>query len=544
MPPGKVTATYAGGNDVFEGLGPLAWAGYSGNWFIQGGDAGKYDNSDIHAIRILVTEPTTDPRYTAQGTRRWWNMANERLRILGEFPVRKFDQGESGRVSAGRQPLDPDGNPDTSFLVKLPADVPWTLQTLDKHGMVLNMAQTWHQLRPGEVRTNCGGCHAHSQKPTRFEDTRAARPDYPIFDLTRQTPLLTSRKHDESGKKWDVNDETGLRYEKGVKNVEYFRDIKPILDRSCVACHTQKWTQPAGNLVLDDDQPTKADLAFGPLASGPAGTVPGTYARLAMDPRSKFGHKSPINVGAMTSHWAPPQASRYVRYFQSRRSLLMWKVHGRRLDGWRNEDFAYEATPGDRNSLVYQGKPVANTPAVYRLLNLAYTGSAMPPPEAVAGTYEGPDGKKIKVAPLGDEDRRTLARWIDLGCPIDLDYDAGKPTVRGHGWFADDNRPTVTLTYPHAGVNPSLTRLLIGMHDYDSGLDMASLTVTTDFPIDDVPAGKNLAAKFEAKTADVWKLPLRTPITQLPRGKLIVAVQDRQGNRTRIERTFSVRAPD
>ena len=53
----------------------------------------------------------------------------------------------------------------------------------------------------------------------------------------------------------------------------------------------------------------------------------------------------------------------------------------------------------------------------------------MPPPEAVAGTYAGPNGKKIKVAPLSDEDRLTLVRWIDLGCPIDLDYN-----------LAEDNR--------------------------------------------------------------------------------------------------------
>ena len=51
----------------------------------------------------------------------------------------------------------------------------------------------------------------------------------------------------------------------------------------------------------------------------------------------------------------------------------------------------------------------------------------MPPPEAVAGTYEGPDGKKIKVAPLTDEDRRTIFRWIDLGCPVDLDFDPKEP---------------------------------------------------------------------------------------------------------------------
>src|SRR5262249_50699471 len=98
----------------------------------------KYDNADIHAIRILVTEPTTDPRFSGRTSRRWWNAANERLRILGEFPVRKFDRGA--------QPTDPDGNPDTSFLAKLPADIAWTFQTLDTYGMVLNMSETWHQL--------------------------------------------------------------------------------------------------------------------------------------------------------------------------------------------------------------------------------------------------------------------------------------------------------------------------------------------------------------------------------------------------------------
>ena len=45
----------------------------------------------------------------------------------------------------------------------------------------------------------------------------------------------------------------------------------------------------------------------------------------------------------------------------------------------------------------------------------------MPPPDAVKGTYKGPGGKLIKVAPLSDEDRLTIVRWIDLGCPIDVD---------------------------------------------------------------------------------------------------------------------------
>src|SRR5205085_1188853 len=155
------------------------------NWNGQGSDAGLYDNSDIHAIRILAMEPATE---VVAG--RFYNRARERLRILGEIPVRKFYPGTGLALpkTPDGQPLDPDGNPDTSFLVKIPADTPFTFQTLDKNGMVLNMAQTWHQLRPGEVRNNCGGCHAHSQKPTDFKLTAAARPEYAVFDLTTQTP--------------------------------------------------------------------------------------------------------------------------------------------------------------------------------------------------------------------------------------------------------------------------------------------------------------------------------------------------------------------
>src|SRR3712207_9164126 len=124
---------------------------------------------------------------------------------------------------SSEQPRGPDGNPDTSFLAKIPADVGFTFQTLDKRGMVLNMAQTWHQVRPGEVRTNCDGCHAHSQEPTPFEKTLASDPDYKLFVLTSQTPLLTEAAKDESGRKFDAGGETGLRYEPSVKSVEFHR---------------------------------------------------------------------------------------------------------------------------------------------------------------------------------------------------------------------------------------------------------------------------------------------------------------------------------
>ena len=303
--------------------------------------------------------------------------------------------------------------------------------------MVLNMAQTWHQLRPGEIRHDCGGCHAHSQQPTPFEKTFAARSDYKVFDLTERTPLLTGKKQDQSGTQWDVKGQTGLRFEKTVKNVEYYRDVKPILDRSCAACHTQKWKKPAGNLVLDDDKLVRLP---------DVDDVPGTYYRLAMDYAGRFGHKP------LTGAWRGVNASRYIRAFQSRRSLLVWKIFGARTDGWTNDDFPTETEPGNAKTLCMQGQPIADTLGNRNRADLDFTGSAMPPPEAVAGTYIGPDGNQIKVAPLSDEDRLTIVRWIDLGCPIDLDFSPANPQASGFGWMLDDHRPTLTPDISPAAV--------------------------------------------------------------------------------------------
>ncbi len=384
----SVTASYTGKNDPWKGLDAFTSHGNGMplNWHNQGAEAGLYTNNQIHAVRILAMEPTTD-RKGAQSGRHFWNHAHERLRVLGEIPLRKFD--------GDKEPTDPDGNPDTSFLSKIPADTAFTFQTLDKRGMVLNMAQTWHQLRPGEIRTNCGGCHAHSQEPTPFEKTAAAKPDYKVWDLVNSTPLLTDKARDESKKKWDAENEAGLRTVKnGPINVEYHRDVKPILARSCVACHTAKdGKEPTGNLNLDaDDEQVQTEQA---------GKMPGTYYRLAMDERAKFGHK-PIEYDS----WGYPNASRYVRMFQSRRSLLTWKVFGERLDGFSNDDFPSEAKPGDR-TLMHHGQKIDLEKNRSRW-GLDYASSPMPPPEAV---------KAGKVKPLSDEDRRTLVRLDRSGLP-------------------------------------------------------------------------------------------------------------------------------
>jgi len=219
--------------------------------------------------------------------------------------------------------------------------------------------------------------------------------------------------------------------------------------------------------------------------------------------------------------------------FQSRRSLLVWKVFGRRLDGWDNDDFPTEATPGDPRTLRLKGEPVANTPANRNRADLDYTGSVMPPPEAV---------KAGKVAALTGEDRLTLVRWIDLGCPIDLDYDSANPTRTGYGWMLDEQRPTVALAIPGPGANTELSRILVGVADYGSGLDMKSLSVTADFAIDGASAGTNLAAKLRPAGQGVLEYRFAQPIASLPHGVVTIRVADNQGNVTRVERTIRVGA--
>ncbi len=502
--PGEVTAWFAGARDPngYEGLDPFNTSenGASLNWFNQGSEAGRYGNEEIHAVRILAMEPTTNRHrgnYPREG-RLFFSHAMERLRILGEIPLRKPDKD-------GREPLDPDGNPDTSFMARIPADTAFTFQLIDRDGMNLTMAQTWHQLRPGEVRNNCGGCHAHSQKPTDFSHTAAARPDYKVWDLVNATPLLAEKELREK--------------QSGVENVEYHRDIRPILERSCTACHTKAKDEPAGNLVLDADDEE--------VSVPNTGKFPGTYYRLAMDEGARFGHKPVIHNG----QWRQTNASRYIRKFQSRRSLLVWKILGHRTDGWSNDAFPSARVPGDPESLELAGEPIPNTQRNRDRSDLDYNGKPMPPREAVE---EG------KVKPLTDEDRRTLIRWIDLGCPIDLDYDAMDPEARGEGWMVDDNRPVLTMTYPKAGRNMAFDRILIGAHDYYTGLDPESFTVTADFVIDAVAPGENLAGKFAEVGQGVRELRLKEPIQRLKAGMLTVSIRDREGNRTRIERLFSV----
>lgn len=471
-------------SDNFDGLDAFNTGenDQSSNWSWQGADAGKYSNSDIWAVRLLAMEPNSHRSYGPNEGQKYFNHANERLRILGEIPLRKFDAGNA-------LVLDPEGNPDTSFMAKIPADTPFTFQMLDRDGLVLTMAQTWHQVRPGEVRNNCGGCHAHSQRPLDIATTVAGQAQYKPWDLTRFVSLLTKASNTTTLK-------TNISV--GAHNVEFLRDIRPLLQRSCVVCHTTNNPVPPGNLALDD--------------YGTYGGLPGDYARLANDSSARWGHKPVIANRA----WRQSNASRYVRPFQSRRSLLIWKIFGRRLDGWTNADHPTESVPGDAATLPPGADPNA--------ADLDYTGEIMPPPGSA-------------VPPLNTDEQMTFARWVDLGCPINT----GSGTGTNYGWHMDDLRPTLTIASPRQNRNePTLAELRIGVADAASGISNGTLSVKCDFSVNGLAAGVELAGLGAFVGPGIFAIPLNPAITNLPVSHLTASVFDTQGNRATLKVRFWV----
>lgn len=478
-------------SNTFDGLDAFNTSenGQSGNWFTQGSDAGKYDDGDIWAVRLLAMEPGTHRSYGPHGgpsgNQLFSNHAMERLRILGEIPLRKQNPD-------GSPVLDAEGNPDTSFLAKIPADTPFTFQTLDRNGLVLNMAQTWHQVRPGEARYDCGGCHAHSKEPLDFESTAAAQPGYDVVDLSSETPLLT---HDGGG-------QPSLRIEPtGVVDVEFLRDIRPLLQRSCVPCHTQSNPNPPGALVLDD------------LSSHNG--FPGDYARLAADSDPDFGYMPLVGYQG-NPLWRQTNASRYVRRFQERRSLLIWKIFGQRLDGWTNADHPTEAVPGDASTLP-AGADVNEA-------DLDFTGTMMPPPGS-------------GVPPLTIDEKMTIARWIALGAPIDhLATGAKAP----YGWFLDEIRPTLAMSLPRGGVNAPLSVIRVGIADANSGIANGSLSISADFTVAGRAPGSELVDLAVSAGDGIFEVPVDVSPAPGVVHHVYAEVTDQQGNWTRVDRKFQV----
>ena len=109
------------------------------------------------------------------------------------------------------------------------------------------------------------------------------------------------------------------------------------------------------------------------------------------------------------------------------------------------------------------------------------------------------------------------------------------------GARGQQNRPAAAAPSRPAATTP-LPRARDGKPDL-SGIwqvmNTANFDIQDHSARDGVPAGQDLSAKFKPKEQSIWELTLGKPITGLTRGTLVVSVKDRQGNVSRIERSFS-----
>jgi membrane protease YdiL (CAAX protease family) len=131
------------------------------------------------------------------------------------------------------------------------------------------------------------------------------------------------------------------------------------------------------------------------------------------------------------------------------------------------------------------------------------------------------------------DEKLTLARWVDLGAPINL----GTPW----GWFEDDLGPTLWVrpSVLQASLAP-VNAVSVGAYDLESGLKPNSLHVTLSVSAGGHPAGYNFAAGLIPANGGVLNVPLPGAVDLAALGAtLTVSISDNVGQVTTVVRHFS-----
>ena len=158
----------------------------------------------------------------------------------------------------GTIPVEPDG----SAYAELPALRALFFVALDENDVSVKRMQSFLTVMPGET-TTCIGCH---------EQRTLSPPSQPndLLALKRPPSKITPIA--------------------GVPEIfDYPRDIQPILDRHCVACHD--YDRPEGRVILTGDR--------GPIFSISYYTM--TALDLVSDGRNGLGNRAPRTIGSSAS---------------------------------------------------------------------------------------------------------------------------------------------------------------------------------------------------------------------------------------------------
>ncbi len=127
----------------------------------------------------------------------YWNSQSDHMNngVQSGWEIKR----ELGRVKV---------NEDGSALFKIPANTPISLQPLDSIGAAVQLMRSWLTGMPGEV-VSCVGCHE--------DQNTIAKPVRTMASTQKPQELIAP--------------------EGGVRPFTFEREIQPILDRACTACH-------------------------------------------------------------------------------------------------------------------------------------------------------------------------------------------------------------------------------------------------------------------------------------------------------------------
>ncbi len=369
---------------------------------LQGTDTIDYTDEELCGVRILGVLPNRSPNVSNEIA----NYAGERIAILGEVPVLNYDN-EGNRI------IDPSGNPDTSFLVKMPANMPHILQAIDCNGSTLNTDQTWQALRPGEVKT-CGGCHVHSREPRiTFEQSYAATGNYTIPELGKGVVSLMEGRTGNT-----VHTRTVGGY--GMR-LNFTQDIKPIFDARCISCHSGG--EPAGGLNLN--------------AAGQTNTAVGAvwYCLVRDSTQTCIPSELKFPTGADGFSIRRPQLTKYMKAFSSRASLLYWKAAGQRTDNRTDEDVANDINFGAAHMTDITAQELG---ILARWIDIGAPGGSQElldtqkPTLHVAATVADNDGPKLTHLHIGTVDLGSGINTASLSVKVNNGSNlAGTAQVHG-----------------------------------------------------------------------------------------------------------------
>lgn len=160
----------------------------------------------------------------------------------GEEGIRTFGSTEfDGQSLYGEVAI----NPDNSFAAKVPGNVPFHMQVIDKFAMSIVNESIWISGRAGEVRF-CGGCHE---------------------DRAKQSPIASGVQ--EALLRGAVNLDTprptrqSTDYSYGaIKGVPWDLAIQPALTAKCASCHDGDASKPGNPSYTVTDRTTITSQTF------------------------------------------------------------------------------------------------------------------------------------------------------------------------------------------------------------------------------------------------------------------------------------------